>query len=735
MLKNFTPRLYQETILSTCVEKNCLVVLPTGMGKTAVAVLLAKQRLSNFPKSKILFLAPTKPLAKQHLNTFKTLLDLDDKKMVLFTGEVPPKARQELWKDAQIIFSTPQGLENDVISKKIDLKDVSLLVFDEAHRAVGDYAYVFIAKQYNKLADFPKVLALTASPGTDVEKITDVCRNLFIEEVEIRTDSDPDVVEYVQDMNIKWAKVDLPPVLVKIQGLLKNCLRSKISEMKKYGLGKAIVYNSKRELLALQRKLHAKMSSGDRDFSVMKCVSLLAEAMKVQHGLELLESQGISALHSYLQKIFSEARTTKVKATQNLVADVHFKSAFVLVQKLFDAGVEHPKLAKVKETLKSEFETYPKSKVILFTQYRDSASRILEEIKDIPGVFPVVFVGQAKKNGSGLSQKKQIEVLDQFRDGLFNVLIATSVAEEGLDIPKVDLVMFYEPLPSAIRTIQRRGRTGRQDKGRVVVFLAKNTRDEGYRWSSFHKEKRMHRVLKDLKSKLQLRTDAQPKLAKFCEDIQKIKIFADYREKGSGTMKELCDLNVDLKLEMLDSADYVLSSRVGVEIKNVKDFVDSIVDGRLLGQLKVLKEKFERPVVIIEGSEDMFSMRNVHPNAIRGMLATIAVSYGIPVIQTKDFKDTAHTLLAMARREQENGSKEFSMHSCKKPLTLKEQQEYLVSSLPFVGPSAAKELLKHMKTVKNIINADEKELKQANKVGDKIAKGIKDVVEKEYDQQ
>ncbi|MBW3006080.1 Hef nuclease, partial [Candidatus Woesearchaeota archaeon] len=271
------------------------------------------------------------------------------------------------------------------------------------------------------------------------------------------------------------------------------------------------------------------------------------------------------------------------------------------------------------------------------------------------------------------------------------------------------------------------------DKGRVVVFLAKNTRDEGYRWSSFHKEKRMHRVLKDLKSKLQLKKEAQPKLAKFCDDVQKIKIFADYREKGSGTIKELCDLNVDLKLEMLDSADYVLSSRVGVEIKNVKDFVDSIVDGRLLGQLKVLKEKFERPVVIIEGSEDMFSMRNVHPNAIRGMLATIAVSYGIPVIQTKDFKDTAHTLLAMARREQENGSKEFSLHSCKKPLTLKEQQEYIVSSLPFVGPSAAKELLKHMKTVKNIINADEKDLKQVNKVGDKIAKGIKDVVEKDYE--
>ncbi|MBW2973248.1 DEAD/DEAH box helicase [Candidatus Woesearchaeota archaeon] len=733
MLNNFKPRLYQETILSTCVEKNCLVVLPTGMGKTAIAVMLAKQRLNNFPKSKILLLAPTKPLAKQHLKTFQDLLDFDDKKMVLFTGEVPPKARQEMWKDAQIIFSTPQGLENDVISRKIDLADVSLIVFDEAHRAVGDYAYVFIAKQYNKLAKFPKILALTASPGTDVEKITDVCKNLYIEGVEIRNDQDPDVAEYVQDININWVKVDLPPTFLKVQKFFKNCIKSKIHEMKKYGLGRTIIYNSKRELLALQKKLHAKLYSGERDFSMMKSVSLLAEAMKAQHGLELLESQGISALHAYLSKIFLEAKSTKVKATQNLVADVNFKSAYVLTQKLFDSGIEHPKLQKVRETVAQEFENNPKGKIILFTQYRDSASMIIDKIKDIPGIFPVVFVGQAKKNGSGLSQKKQIEILDQFRDGMHNVLIATSVAEEGLDIPKVDLVIFYEPLPSAIRTIQRRGRTGRQDKGRVIVFVAKNTRDEGYRWSSFHKEKRMHKILGDLKKKLKLKVEAQPKLSKFCDDVNKIKIFADYREKGSGTIKELCDLNVDLKLEMLDSADYIVSSRVGVEIKNVKDFVDSIVDGRLLSQLKVLKQKFERPVVIIEGSEDMFSMRNVHPNAIRGMLATIAISYGIPVIQTKDFKDTAHTLLAMARREQEkNGDKDFSLHSSKKPLTLKEQQEYIVSALPNVGPSAAKELLKHMKTIKNIINADEKDLKKVNKVGEKIAKGIKDVVEKDY---
>src|SRR3989338_4789415 len=181
MLKGFIPRLYQETILATCALKNTLVVLPTGMGKTGIALLLAVQRLKQHPGSKIVILAPTKPLAEQHLTTFKQFLEVPESIFALFTGEIPPEERAFLLRTASIIFSTPQGLENDVLGEKINLKNVSLLVFDEAHRAVGDYSYVFLAKQYLRKADFPRVLALTASPGSDLEKIEEVCRNLQIE--------------------------------------------------------------------------------------------------------------------------------------------------------------------------------------------------------------------------------------------------------------------------------------------------------------------------------------------------------------------------------------------------------------------------------------------------------------------------------------------------------------------------------------------------------------------------
>jgi Fanconi anemia group M protein len=727
----FTPRLYQETILATAATKNTLVVLPTGMGKTAIAFMLAAQRLQHFPLSKILLLAPTKPLAEQHLQTFKQNIQLPEEGFALFTGEVAPAKRHEMWQKAKVVFSTPQGLENDIMSDKISLADVSLIVFDEAHRATGDYSYNFIAKQYNSKAKYPRILALTASPGSDALKIEEVCKNLFIEAVEIRTDTDPDVRPYVQETDIKWIKVPLPAEFLDVKKYLEMCIKSKLAALRELGFTKPVDYFSKKELLGLQAELHAKMAAGERDFETMRALSVAAEAMKVQHALELLESQGSTALFKYLQKLMSEAETSKVKAVKNLVKDLNFRSAVVKAQKLVDEKIEHPKLAVARGIVARVIAENKKAKILLFTQFRDSAVKIKEEIEKAQNVVPAIFVGQAKKGDTGLSQKKQVELIEQFKDGLYNVLICTSVAEEGLDIPCVDLVVFYEPIPSAIRTIQRRGRTGRQEKGSVVVLMAQNTRDEGYRWSAHHKERRMHRVLDDLRNDLGRRF-AQP-LMKYEKPEQPAIVFADYREKGSGVLKELVELGASLKLEMLQVADYVLSPRCAVEFKTVEDFAQSIIDGRLLEQLKNIKQHYDRPVILVEGSQDLFKVRNIHPNAIRGMLATIAVSYGIPIIYTKDAKDTAAQLLAIARREQALQKDTWQPHAEKKAMTVQEQQEYIVSSLPNVGLNLAKDLLKHFKSVKNVVNASEQQLKLVEGVGEKKAKTIRDAVEKDYD--
>ncbi|MBI4145359.1 DEAD/DEAH box helicase [Candidatus Woesearchaeota archaeon] len=732
MLRDFEPRLYQETIFNTCTEKNTLVVLPTGMGKTAIAMMLAAHRLKLYPNSKILFLAPTKPLAEQHLQSFKKSFVIDESKLALFTGDTPPDERVAMWQTVQIVFSTPQGLENDVISSKIALEDVSLMIFDEAHRATGDYSYVFLAKQYNRKAKFPKILALTASPGSEMIKIDELCKNLFIESVEVRTDNDPDVKPYIQEVEFEWIKLELPELFKQIQGYLNSCIRTKLAEIKRYGLTQSVQFISKKDLLGMQAELRARMTSGQRDFETLKSISLTAEIIKVQHALELLETQCISSLHAYFTKVFEDARAGQSKAVKNLVQDLHWKSAFVLVNKAHDLGVEHPKLNALRGIVEQELVNNKFAKIIVFTQYRDTAVKIKQEL-DKAKTLSEIFVGQAKKKTTGLSQKQQIEMLQQFRDGLFSVLIATSVAEEGLDIPRVDSVIFYEPIPSAIRTIQRRGRTGRQEKGRVVMLMAKGTRDEAFSWSAKNKEKSMHKFLDDLRTHgHKLAAQSQQTIATFTQE--KVRIFADYREKASGVVKELVEQGVDISLEMMPSADYVLSPRVAIEFKTCQDFVDSIIDGRLLEQLKALKEHYERPIIVVEGAEDIYALRNVHPNAIRGMLATIAVSYGIPILRTKDFKDTAGLLISIAKREQSGEKRDFAPHADKKPMTLKESQEYVVSSLPNIGPNLAKELLKAFGSVKNVINASDEELKKVEGVGEKKAQGIKDVSEKEYDE-
>lgn len=734
MIRGFKPRLYQETILATAVNNNTLVVIPTGMGKTAVSMMLAVQRFNNYPKSKVLILAPTRPLVEQHIETFKKYLDLEEDKFAVFTGFVKPEKRAELWETSKIIFSTPQGLENDIITGRINLEDVSLLVFDEAHRAVGDYSYVFVAKQYNKKAKYPRILGLTASPGSDLEKIQEVINNLFIEDVEVRTDEDPDVKPYIQEINVEWVKVKLSPPFEQVQKYLKDYVKDRVSKLKKWGIlhRKNLNFVNKTDLLALQAQLRGRAASGEKDFVLWNAISVLAEIMKVQHGLELLETQGIAALNEYLTKLQKEGNSSKTKAVKNIVADINFKSALYKTQQMFEDGFQHPKLIELQKLI--EKEAKKDVKIIVFNQYRDNAKNIVDELNRLENVSAKLFVGQQKKGESGLSQKEQKQMLDEFRNNEFNVLVATSVGEEGLDIPKVDLVVFYEPIPSAIRHIQRRGRTGRQEKGRVIILMTENTRDEGYRWSAHHKEKRMYRNLLNLKSKLSLKNISQRNLGSFAQEPvkNKIKIFADYREKGSGTIKELIDLDVELKLEQLNAADYILSSRCGVEFKTVEDFANSIIDGRLLEQLKNLKNNFERPIVIVEGEQDLYSARNIHPNAIRGMLANITISYGIPILFTRNSKETASLISIIAKREQDESGKEFSMHADKKPLTLKEQQEYVVSALPHVGPGLAKPLLRKFKTIKKLVNAKEEQLKKIDKIGDIKAKKIREVLDKEY---
>jgi Fanconi anemia group M protein len=207
------------------------VVLPTGLGKTVIAALVARARLAEFKLGKVVVLAPTKPLALQHSQTFKQLAGIKDEDLCVFTGEADPVRRGRMWRRATYVFATPQAVLNDLRMGRIDFFDVVLLVFDEAHRSVRDYSYTELAKAYRSRALKSRILALTASPGGYAQRIEEVRRNLFIERVEARAEEDEDVRPYVAPVKMEGIAVPLPREYVPILRSMRAILDEKIADL------------------------------------------------------------------------------------------------------------------------------------------------------------------------------------------------------------------------------------------------------------------------------------------------------------------------------------------------------------------------------------------------------------------------------------------------------------------------------------------------------------------------
>jgi len=495
---NIEPRDYQNAIFETCKERDCLVVLPTGTGKTLIALMLAVERFKKHPLEKVVILAPTRPLVEQHLESFRKALPEGWADMQLFTGETPAAKRKEIWKTAEFIFSTPQCIANDLEKMRYRLDEVALLVVDECHRCVKNYAYNKVAQKYKDHATNRRLLGLTASPGGDRAKINDVCKNLGIEAVEVRTRDSPDVKPYLQELEFEKVEVDFPTEFEEIKALLMTIYNRKVAELKNRRV--LFGYASKTMLLKTQARLMMEIKK-KKDMNKMLAVSACAQALKLSHAMELLETQTLSGFIAYLKDLFQQAAEKKSKGVQRLVKDPAFAKAYTLAT---TTSFEHPKLEKLKEIMKAQFEKDPASRIIIFAQFRETVRKISEELNNIPGIKSKSFVGQAiKEHGkgktTGLKQREQKALVEDFRKGDVNILVATSIAEEGLDIPEVNEVIFYEPVPSAIRKIQRAGRTARLSKGSLKILITKKTRDEAYHYVAGHKERRMHSAIGEIK--------------------------------------------------------------------------------------------------------------------------------------------------------------------------------------------------------------------------------------------
>ena len=728
-------REYQLSIAMRALDANTMVILPTGLGKTAVALLVAASRLYN-EGGRVLMLAPTKPLVEQHLRFFERYLlpkshqDSVFSPFVMFTGEAPPHERSEDWNHATVILATPQVVKNDIIAGRYTLKDVTLLIVDECHRAVGNYAYVFLAQRYLATADKPRILAMTASPGGVQEKVQQVCTNLGIAHIENRTENDPDVRPYVFERDLEYISIDLPPDLKAAITVINALIEERLALLA--SLHFTIPKREKLTMKALN-VINAQIQQriANRDPVAYSAASLYAACMKLKHAITLAESQGSEVLKGYLAKLVAEGTGSGgSKASQGLIKDQSFRELFE--RSLTWKQELHPKPEITLHLVREQLDTHPDSRIIIFATYRDTVQLLVDYLVK-NDIACERFVGQATKDSEkGLSQKKQIAALTRFRDGEFKVLIATSVGEEGLDVPSTDMVIFYEAVPSEIRSIQRKGRTGRSRAGRVVVLVTKGTSDEVFRHVSQAKETTMHKSMKmmgSMNSPLQKSVGVeQARIDEFT--VQGPRISIDDRETSSKVVEVLSGLGAAIRLERLPHGDYAVGDRILIERKTARDFVDTLINRDLLGQIKAMAETVPRPVLIIEGG-DLYTQRDIHPNAIKGVLAALAIDMGVSLLFTRDEQDTAQMLFIIAKREDSERG-ERKVHPHKSHRSVREDLEFIISAFPEIGMKNARLLLTHFGSVQAIANAELLELTAIKGIGEKTAQKIYDLCRHSY---
>lgn len=733
-------RAYQLSALDHCLSASTLLVLPTGMGKTPIEVMALAERLKQ-PGGRGIMLAPTNALVNQHLSDMRALLNLpEQQEIVALTGSIPPKKRRDIWEAATIVIATPQVVRNDVQNGLTHLSDVALLIIDEAHRANGNHAMAQVGDLFAEQHPDGLVLAATASPGHIEAEINEVCERLRIENIHVRPPGDALLAPYATGLEVNDVVVEVPDELRLLANPLQLWLSRIVERLRRLGFYTRQGHVTAGGLQEAQRRISASISKGE-SFGY-RAAKENGIAMRLNHLISSILCQGVAATRETLSRIGQGGQDEK-KSAREFAADPRIVQ---LKDTLAEMNEIHSKVTMVRRMVRRQLKESPDSRIIVFANFRDTVDEISRVLSNVENAVPQRFVGQASRDGSsGMSQKMQLESLDAFRSGEANVLVATSVGEEGLDVPNADLVIFYEPVGSEIRTIQRRGRTGRQRAGTVHVLIAKDTRDEGARASAKHREQRMFRSIQQVRRKRggtamryegenldsfglsdgqdaasflkaeserlapELNDSVAPAIVRDAEPTPQVQapapetlarkmrptgqigldsypaqtqssrlivepplmsienlsinfdeiqypesdgviVSIDHREGKSALAARLRQEGLTVEVVNLPVGDIRISDRILIERKTSRDFVDSLLDGRLLDQATRLVGAAPRAMLILEGS-DLFQHRAVSGQAIMGALATLTLDYGLPVVTSSDTAETARFVAVSARRE------------------------------------------------------------------------------------
>ena len=483
---------YQIRALRNALTASCLMVMPTGFGKTAVQWMLMAEtlRLSN---KKIILIAPTTGLVDQQQRMAREMINIDPELIVRYTGETPPNKRRALWDNGQILMATSQVIRNDSINGIIALEDVALLIFDEAHHATGNHPYAQVGDLFLTANPDGYTLGATASPGTTKASILEVAKRLGIDRLDISKRDEVMLKPYAVDLQNDIVPVDLPDTLKTLIYPLQEYQATEVETLQRMGFMAPVKNLTSKIITDAQQSVSRAISRRDaRGYNAARKVS---DVRRMHMLLDLLKTQGVIPATLFLDKAEDEGRTGG-RGTNRFIAKPVIHSFRKAAETL---GEIHPKVNQVVDMITNRLKQNPNSRILIFTEYRYTVQNLNMLLNNIDSLKVAPFIGQATSGKQkGMTQKEQLARLEEFRSGEVNVLVATSVGEEGLDVPSADLVLMYEPVPSAIRAIQRRGRTARQSSGTVKTLIARNTRDEFVNNAAKARERRMYKNLEEI---------------------------------------------------------------------------------------------------------------------------------------------------------------------------------------------------------------------------------------------
>lgn len=512
---NLSIREYQYNIVKHSLLENTLCALPTGLGKTFIASTIMLNFYRWTTNSKIIFMAPTKPLVTQQIKACLGITGIPRSDSSILMGNLKKEARSIEWQSKRVFFATPQTVENDLKSGILDAKSIVCLVVDEAHKSTGRQSYAGVIEFIMRFNTSFRILALTATPASTVEGVQEVIDNLRLSRVEIRTEESPDIVPYIHKKEIQKITVTMSEDQQHLMDVFcKTCARPLLDKMKRY----TSVSNIDPQNLSLfavtnmQRTFRLSGAGKNKGLSGA-AYTLFGVLSKVGYAIQKLKQVSICSFYSQLLQIKRSAELAdsgadvngkKQRKNKHLTETANsegLNKCIKLCEEMMSRRlnpsnpfVSHPKMEYMISILKEYFASLDfsqSSRVIIFAKYREITDEIFRTINEIPECRPHIFIGQASKvdkndifetepsdqssgHKRGMTQKEQQEVIAAFTKGTYNVLVATSIGEEGLDIGEVDVIICYDSSASPIRVLQRMGRTGRKRNGRVYMLLTES---------------------------------------------------------------------------------------------------------------------------------------------------------------------------------------------------------------------------------------------------------------------